>query len=209
MWEYNYSDRNDWLEHSLLGSAKANHKYIKRNFINGKWVYEYADKANNAMTGLLSAKQKMAVNRARNNDPRLVKSQKATSDTTNGEWSKKHQAEQAKNFDPNKKMASKRKPIATQTTTVSVNGKKVSEETKETETSKKINKALDKAGIKKNHIKADTKNTIKNGKKALSNIKNKIITPGEKHYTFTNNAEYINDVQISKDGKPLKKKKKK
>lgn len=179
MWEYNYSDRNDWLEHGLLGSARANHKYIKRNFINGKWVYEYADKANNAMTGLLSTKQKMAVNRARNNDPRLAKSQKAistgakkvTPDGTNGEWSKKHQAEQAKKFDPNKKMVSKRKPIATQTTTVSVNGKKVSETTKETETSKKINKALDKAEIKKNHIKADVKNAVKAVKNDAKDVK--------------------------------------
>lgn len=45
MWEYNYSDRNDWLEHSIFGNRgpRANHKYIKRNFINGRWVYEYAD----------------------------------------------------------------------------------------------------------------------------------------------------------------------
>ena len=40
MWEYNHSE---YLMHAKKGGARKDHKYIKREWKNGRWVYYYAD----------------------------------------------------------------------------------------------------------------------------------------------------------------------
>lgn len=78
MWEYNYSDRNDWLEHGLLSRGpRTNHKYISRNFIGGRWVYQYANNAKNALHNTQkSLRRTVARGAALRNDRKLATSQK-------------------------------------------------------------------------------------------------------------------------------------